>query len=190
MMTLKTEESGKLKPCPFCGRTPYLNEIPPHTHMLPGLPDCEGECFVECNCTCCMSAKDKEEAIEQWNNRVEDLSSLPRFPYRLTQEEPDNYTSAMMNYAYAKDGRVVLRHANGKDDMDLCEYIAQEAKEHCGVSAESIEDGARIECNAGDCIYGICYTVAVQAAELRSRLAAYEDCFDMPVFSEYINKKD
>ena len=183
------ENQNELKRCPLCGETPYLNEIPPHSHMLPGLPDCDGECFVECKCSCSISAKDRKEAITKWNKRVDDLSSLPHFPYRLTQEEPDNYTSAMMNYAYAKDQRVVLRHANGKPDMDLCEFIAEAAKEHCGMSAESIEDGACIECNTDNCIYGICYTVAVQAAELRSRLAAYEDCFDMPVFSEYINKK-
>lgn len=61
----------KLKPCPFCGRTPYINEIAPHKHMLPGIPDCEGECFVECQCSCAISAKSRIEAVEKWNRRID-----------------------------------------------------------------------------------------------------------------------
>jgi Lar family restriction alleviation protein len=60
-----------LKPCPFCGGEPIINEILPHTHAIATtMPDCEGECFIECSkCSCAISAKNKDEAIQMWNRR-------------------------------------------------------------------------------------------------------------------------
>lgn len=63
--------SDKLKPCPFCGSIPFIDEIPQHKHTIAiFMLDCEGECFVECKCSCVISAKNKEEAIKKWNRRT------------------------------------------------------------------------------------------------------------------------
>lgn len=92
---------------------------------------------------------------------------------RLTTNNPQTNFQTLMNYAYAKDGRVCLRHADGQDEKDLCEYIASRSPEMCGgVTQESVMDGACMEC---DCPLGILNTVAIQAAELRSRLKLLED---------------
>lgn len=92
---------------------------------------------------------------------------------RLTTDNPQGCLQTMLNYAYAKDGKVYLRYGYGEDDIDLCEYISRVAKEKgCFRSAQEILDGACIEC---DCETAILYCIATQAAELRGRLAAYED---------------
>lgn len=66
-------QEEKLKPCPFCGSEAIINEILPHKHSLAKfMPDCDGECFIECaNCTCAISAKSKDEAIDTWNRRAD-----------------------------------------------------------------------------------------------------------------------
>lgn len=90
---------------------------------------------------------------------------------RMTVDNPRNNRETLLNYAYAKDGRVYLSYADGECGVDLCEYIAKNA---CcqEVDAAAIMDGACMEC---DNKTAILYTVAVQAAELRERLAYYED---------------
>ncbi len=71
-----------------------------------------------------------------------------------------------MNYAYAKDGWVCLRHADGQEEKDLCEYIASRSPEMCsGVTPESVMEGECMEC---DCPLGILNTVATQAADSHS----------------------
>lgn len=64
----------KLKPCPFCGGKANIVVVEPHTHEIAiFMPDYEGGAFVECNdCTCAISAKTKEMAIEAWNRRASD----------------------------------------------------------------------------------------------------------------------
>lgn len=92
---------------------------------------------------------------------------------RLTTDEPKNNTETMLNYSYGKDNQAVLRYADGKEDVDLCEYISKCANEKgCKVEPEDLMEGACMEC---DCELAILYTVAVQAAELRGRLKMYED---------------
>ena len=90
---------------------------------------------------------------------------------RLTVDNPRNNRETLLNYAYAKDGRVYLSYADCEGGVDLCEYIAKNA---CceEVDAAAVMDGACMECNSKTAIL---YTVAVQAAELRARLAYYED---------------
>lgn len=69
---------AELKPCPFCGnRDITIEVIKPHKHSdwlikeIPELPDCPGECFIECGkCTCAICAETEEKAIEAWNRRV------------------------------------------------------------------------------------------------------------------------
>ena len=61
----------ELKPCPFCGGKAFMEVIEPHEHFIADLPDYGGGAFIECtNCTCSMSAKTEEKAIEAWNRRV------------------------------------------------------------------------------------------------------------------------
>lgn len=102
---------------------------------------------------------------------------------RLTTDNPQSNFECMMNYAYDKDGRVTLRYGAGKQDIDLCEYMAIVAKSQCeSFTADDFMEGACLECDCCECPYGILYTVAVQAAELRVRLKEYED-------REYKNKR-
>ena len=92
---------------------------------------------------------------------------------RLTTDNPTTNTEALLNFARARDGRVILAHVNGLEDMDLCEYVADLAKKQgCNLTPEAVMDGACLAC---DCELSVLYTVAVQAAELRARLKAYED---------------
>ncbi len=92
---------------------------------------------------------------------------------RLTTDNPTNNTQRMLNYAYDKDGRVFLSYGNGEEDIDLCDYISQEAADKgCHYTPEEVMEGACVEC---DCPLAILYCVAVQAAELRGRLKEYED---------------
>ena len=83
---------------------------------------------------------------------------------RLTTDNPQTNTEHMLNYAYAKDGRVVLRFGAEEPNIDLCEYMAKVAGKQCGV--QLTPDG---------CPLGILYVVATQAAELRARLKDIED---------------
>lgn len=98
---------------------------------------------------------------------------------RLTTDNPKNNTETMLNYAYAKDKMVYLIYGNGQEDVDLCEYISVQAKEKhgCEVNPEDLLEGGCMEC---DCEIAILYTVAIQAAELRTRLKEYEDTGTTP----------
>lgn len=79
-------------------------------------------------------------------------------------------TERLMNFAYAKDNRVFIPQQY-KEDIYLCEYVA---KHGCGLTAESVMEGSCFECDL-DCVPGILYFCAVQAAELRERLKMFED---------------
>lgn len=60
-----------LKPCPFCGGTAFAYEVKPHQHFLSEFGEYGGGGFVECTgCSCGVSEKTKEEAIEAWNRRA------------------------------------------------------------------------------------------------------------------------
>ena len=92
---------------------------------------------------------------------------------RLTTDNPTSNIETMLNYAYAKDSRVILRYGDGEDNIDLCEYISRTAADKsCSPSPDEVMDGACMEC---DCELAILVAVATQAAELRSRLKQYED---------------
>lgn len=92
---------------------------------------------------------------------------------RLTTDNPTNNIEALLNFARAENGRVVLSYANGEEEKDLCEYVAEVAREKgCNLTSVGVMNGSCLEC---DCELAILYVVAVQAAELRARLKAYED---------------
>lgn len=78
-------------------------------------------------------------------------------------------TERLMNFAYAKDNRVFIPKPY-KEDIDLCEFVA---KHGCGLTAESVMEGSCFECDL-DCVLGILYFCAVQAAESRERLKIFE----------------
>ena len=94
---------------------------------------------------------------------------------RLTTDNPLGNFDALMNYAYVKDGNVLIRYANNQENMDLCDYIAHHAKCDCAINAQEVLDGACFECDDFYCPLGRAYFASVQAAELRGRLKMYED---------------
>lgn len=108
---------------------------------------------------------------------------------RLTNSNPENDLQTLLNYAYAKDGKVKLSYADGEYGADLCEYISAKSKEaHCGLapSPKAVAEGACMEC---DCELGLLYLIAIQAAELRARLMMIEDILGDEYDLEEIQKK-
>ena len=94
---------------------------------------------------------------------------------RLTTDKPSNNTEAMLNYAYAKDGYVHLRYANGKEGIRLTEYLSCLAQE---IGCESATEENILHgdvCSGCDCEVAILNVLAIQAAELRERLKKNED---------------
>lgn len=100
---------------------------------------------------------------------------------RLTTDTPNSCVETMLNYAFDKNNRVILRYGNGEENIDLCDYIAKEAEEKgCKLTPEQVMDGSCMEC---DCPLAILYYVATQAAELRARLKRYEDQEEKQILS-------
>jgi hypothetical protein len=57
--------------CPFCGGTPTLQVIEPHTHGLATfMPDHPGSAIIECGCEVGMIDETPEKVISKWNRRV------------------------------------------------------------------------------------------------------------------------
>lgn len=96
---------------------------------------------------------------------------------RLTTDKPHGNFETMMNFAYAKNGEVWIRGAGGDGgDMKLNEYIfdvLQDDKYNCEVDHPG--DVPEFCLDACFCELGALFAAATQAAELRARLAAYED---------------
>lgn len=96
---------------------------------------------------------------------------------RLTTDTPHGNFETMMNFAYAKNGEVWIRGAGGDGgDMKLNEYIfdvLQGDKYYCEVDRP--DDIPEFCLDACFCELGALFAAATQAAELRARLAAYED---------------
>ena len=99
--------------------------------------------------------------------------------YRFITDNPgENIESAniktLLNFAYEKDGKVMLRYADGQKDVYLSDYIARHAPDDCKPTIEDIEDGCCAECD-DDCILSLLSIVATQAAELRGELKDIKD---------------
>lgn len=93
---------------------------------------------------------------------------------RLTTDNPQGDFEKLMNFAYTKYNRVHLSYADGKDDIDLCEYVSKLAKaKGFDFSPEFIMEDGLFDNYDDD--FAVLYYLAVQAAELRSRLKLYED---------------
>lgn len=93
---------------------------------------------------------------------------------RLTTNNPKGNLEGMLNFAYAKDNKVFLTYADEKSDVDLCEYVSKLAKaKGFDFSPEDIMEDGLFEYYEED--FAVLYYLAVQAAELRSRLKIFED---------------
>lgn len=76
---------------------------------------------------------------------------------RFTTDNPETNCERLLNFSYCEDKNVKLLYAEGKEHVDLCEYIAEMSKSYC------------------DCVLSVLYVAAIAAAELRERLKLYED---------------
>ena len=93
---------------------------------------------------------------------------------RLTTDNPQGNFEKLMNFAYTKHNRVHLSYADGKEDIDLCEYVSKLAKaKGFDFSPDFIMEDGLFDNYDDD--FAVLYYLAVQAAELRSRLKLYED---------------
>lgn len=94
-----------LKPCPFCGAEPLMQEHEPHTHSVGlGLPDHPGSFTIECPTDgCCgLIADAKTEAIAAWNRRAAPsvassapADELPPLPEPLEIYWPELHSQAL-----------------------------------------------------------------------------------------------
>lgn len=93
----------------------------------------------------------------------------------MTTDKPQNNKDFLLNFAFVKYGEVYL-HGMGDDgeEIRLCDYIALRAtsEKGCERTPQDILDGACNECN---CELAALNIAAIQAAELRHRLAELED---------------
>ena len=92
---------------------------------------------------------------------------------RLTTDTPNGtYMENLLNLAYAKDREVWLRL---NPDVRLCEYTAAAcACYSCpNITPEDVMESGLLDCDG--CPIAIMYTLAIQAAELRTCLKQYED---------------
>ena len=108
---------------------------------------------------------------------------------KLVTDDPKNNLENMLNYAYAKNGKVFFRMIDGVDEVDICDYISEIAQsEHgCAMTPDDVYEGGCTECG---CEIAILYAVAGQAAELRARLKEYEDTGMTPEEIQTLKKND
>ena len=113
---------------------------------------------------------------------------------RLVTDDPQTNTEVMFNLAFVKDKEVWIR-GGGPDGEDCtliefqkrlcknrneCNYECADFDEFPWDSVENIGD-VLMDCSMDGCPQGTAYFIAIQAAELRERLRAYEEK-DTPVF--------
>ncbi|GEM_PF-487298 len=121
---------------------------------------------------------------------------------RLTTDNPQNNTEVALNLVYVKDGQAWVRNggpAPGYPNVTLYDYMRLIVADH---GPMSIKAGLTDD-ELGDALYdalfdgietkeGLCamlYTLAWAFAELRQRLAAYEDTGLTPAQIKYILPK-
>lgn len=64
-----------LRECPFCGSTPIVVEIEPHSHkggIADFMPDHPGSAYIDCACGVGMIDVSKAAVTDRWNLRVGD----------------------------------------------------------------------------------------------------------------------
>ena len=114
------EECTRLEielPCPCCGSTVIVNEIPPHKHTLATfMPDYEGGCFIECpSCNYANCGKTKQEALTNHNHR-------PAPPIGRCKD------CAYKQKATVNDKGFLICPASGMEitDEDFCSYFEED----------------------------------------------------------------
>ena len=99
---------------------------------------------------------------------------------RVTTDNPQNSEFpnylTLMNYCTYKNGKAVLRYADGKENVDLAEYVEKYCHNHgcTHMDASDLEtfDECLTDC---DCVAAMLYFCGAQAAENNARLKRYED---------------
>ena len=94
---------------------------------------------------------------------------------RLTEDQPSTNFLTLMNFALCgDDGATFLRYAE-EPMVRLTDYMLKQCQKHgcdCNKINAEAEDGFM---GCSDCHLAILYYCAVQGAELRDKLARYED---------------
>lgn len=108
----------------------------------------------------------------------------------LVHDDPQGMVEALHNTAFAKDGEVWLRGCGMDDgDMRLTAFCAGECAENCDANYRDIpadEFGEHMDC---ECPVALLYTIAVGAAELRSKLQVYEKAGTLAEVEAIIQEK-
>lgn len=60
----------QLLACPFCGGVPFVGEIPPHKHLIAGMPEHHGSWTIECGCGSGLISETLEAVTARWNTRA------------------------------------------------------------------------------------------------------------------------
>ena len=144
----------KLKPCPFCK-----------------------DCIHFDVCDYCEMTVENPYLCDFFKDRSRFVELPSDFPKRrITTDKPQGNYEFLMNFAYAKDRKVMLHNGGNQKDIDVCEYMTElDCEQHGFLDAEDYMNGACFECDSGVCSSGVLYALAVQAAEVRDRLKMYED---------------
>lgn len=100
-----------LKPCPFCGSEPIIQDIEPHAHGLviagERMPDHPGSSVIECRCGCGLIDDDRASVIAHWNRRAEIAQPATPEPAKRGQLHPEAPYSL-----HFEDGRDFCRFAS------------------------------------------------------------------------------
>lgn len=93
---------------------------------------------------------------------------------RLTTDDPKGNYQWLHNMTVIKDGEVFIRDYDNGEDLSIVNYCKKECKSKCDIDIEvgAEEFGEYMDC---DCPVSLLYHMAVGHAELRQKLAAYED---------------
>ena len=89
---------------------------------------------------------------------------------KFVTDNPKTNVERLLNYAHGKNDEVYIYDEEG-DEVRLAEYVSK----HCemGYSADEIMDNPCMDCF--ECVAGTLNQVAILAAELRAKLARYEE---------------
>lgn len=68
--TAEGQEVARLLSCPFCGREPFMGEIPPHKHLIADMPEHHGSWTIECGCGAGLIDDTVEAVTVRWNSRA------------------------------------------------------------------------------------------------------------------------
>jgi hypothetical protein len=94
---------------------------------------------------------------------------------RYTTDKPEGNVDGYRNVAFIKNREVYLRGIDDGNDMSLDAYCKKECKAKCDIDFSDVpvdEFAENMEC---DCPVSVAYFTALAAAELREKLARYED---------------